>query len=278
MAGAAVAFAYLNAAAKQLSRDYPTAEIVFFRAAGHLLFALALFGPRFGRRLLRTRDLPSQLARSLMLLLSTIFYFAALAYLGLADAAALSFVSPFIVALLAAPLLGERVGATRWTVILVGFAGVLLVLRPGAGVARLAALLVVASATCSALYQILTRRVAASDPPETSVGYSALVGSGVMAAALPFVWTPPRGAADALLLLSLGPVGALGHYCVARAYLWGPAATVSPFNYLQLVGAAGLGFLVFGDVPPLSLWAGSALIVGSGLALAALEGRERGRR
>jgi drug/metabolite transporter (DMT)-like permease len=275
MVGAAACFALLNAAAKYLAPDLPVLQLLWARTAGHLVFVVAAFGPRYGRRLFVTRDPASQLIRSLMLLGSTAFNFAALRHIGLATAAAINFTSPLIVALLAAPLLGERVGGRRWAAAAVGFLGVLVVLRPGAEAVQLAALYSLGTAACYAVYQVLTRRVAAHDPPETTVGYSALVGTALTSALVPFGWTRPRSAAAVLLLLSMGLTGGSGHYLVARAYMWAPASVVSPFNYVQLLGAAVTGYVVFGDVPGVSLWAGAALIIGSGLFIAYAETRHR---
>jgi len=273
MCGAAAMFALLNAAVKYLSHDVPMAELLWARTAGHLAFVVAAFGPRAGRRLFATQHPVFQLVRSLMLLGSTAFNFAALRYIGLATAATINFTSPLIVALLAAPVLGERVGARRWPAILVGFAGVLVVVKPGADVAQVGSLLSLGTAACYAVYQLLTRRVAAADPPETTVGYSALVGTVVTTAIVPFAWTTPTSGLALAVLLSMGLTGGLGHYFVARAYLWAPASVVSPFNYIQLLGAAATGYLIFGDVPGASLWLGASLIIGSGLAVAYAESR-----
>ena len=273
MCGAAAMFACLNAAAKYLSPDYSVAQLLWARTAGHLAFVVAAFGPRYGRRLFVTGYPASQLLRSLMLLCSTAFNFAALRFIGLATAATINFTSPLIVALLAAPVLGERVGVRRWAAIAVGFAGVLVVMRPVAETPRLAAVLSLGTAACYALYQVLTRRVAASDPPETTVGYSALVGTVVMTAVVPFTWTAPSSWGALLLMVSMGLTGGLGHYFVARAYLWAPASVVSPFNYVQLLGAATTGYLIFGDVPGGALWLGAALIAGSGLFIVYSERR-----
>jgi drug/metabolite transporter (DMT)-like permease len=275
MGGAAATFALLNAAAKYLGRSYPTAEIVWARTLGHLVFVTLAFAPSHGLKLFETRQLGAQVTRSLLLLASTTFNFTALRFIGLADATAILFTSPLIVALLSVPLLGERVGARRWAAIGIGFLGTLVVIRPGAGLAQAASLFALGSAGCYAVYQILTRRVVASDPPETAAGHSALAATAVMTALVPFWWTTPRSPFDWLLFLSLGPSGGLGHYCVARAYLWGPAAVVSPFNYLQLLGAAATGYAIFGDVPGAGLWLGACLIIASGLVVAYAErGRE----
>jgi drug/metabolite transporter (DMT)-like permease len=266
-------FALLNAAAKALTGDFPVLELLWARTSGHLAFVVAAFGPRYGRRLFATRHPVFQLARSLLLLGSTAFNFAALRFIGLATATAINFTAPFVVALLAAPMLGERVGARRWLAIGVGFVGALVVVRPGSGVAQLASLLAIGTAVCYAGYQVLTRRVAATDPPETTVGYSALLGTALTTVFLPLAWVTPASWLQVGLLLSMGVTGGLGHYLVARAYMWAPAAVVSPFNYVQLLGAAVTGYAFFGEVPAPSLWLGAALIVGSGLAVAYVETR-----
>ena len=118
-----------------------------------------------------------------------------------------------------------------------------------------------------------TRRVVGTDPPETTVGYSALVGTAVATLLVPFSWVTPRSWIQLGLLLSMGLTGGLGHYLVARAYMWAPASVVSPFNYVQLLGAASTGYLIFGDVPGPELWLGALLIIASGLSIAYAETR-----
>jgi drug/metabolite transporter (DMT)-like permease len=151
--------------------------------------------------------------------------------------------------------------------------GVLVVARPGADAVNVASLLVLGSATASALYDLLTRRLVATDPPETTVGYAAVVGSAVLGVAMPFVWTGPRSWGGLAIMLSLGLWGGLGHYFMARAYWCAPASVVAPFSYLQLVSAAITGYLVFGEVPRVAVWIGALLIVASGLFLVYAEGR-----
>jgi drug/metabolite transporter (DMT)-like permease len=123
----------------------------------------------------------------------------------------------------------------------------------------------VASALCYAVYQVLTRKVAGSDPPETSTIYSSLVGGFGMFAVLPFVWKTPGNLRDVLFFCSLGVIGAVGHYLVARAFTNAPANIVSPFQYMQLIGSVTVGYFFFGDFPDLLTWVGAAIIVGSGL-------------
>ncbi len=268
MLGAAVAFPIMNAMVKYLSRDYPIPELIWARNLGHLVFVVAMFAPGRGVRLFATRHPGFQLGRSLMLLTSTSFFFTAISIIPLTEASAVSFTGPFMVAALSVPILHERVGAGRWAAIALGFAGALVVIRPGAGVVHWASFLVLGSAVCYALYQVFTRIVGATDPPETSVSYSALVGTVAMGLIVPFFWKPPQDLLGLVLICLLGVFGGLGHYCVARALLWGPASVLSPFNYAQLVGAALLGYTVFGDAPAVTTWIGSAVIVASGLYLA----------
>lgn len=275
---AASLFPVMNGLVKLLSDAYSSEQIIWARTASHLVFVLLLFGPRHGGwRLLRTARPRHQIARSLVLLASTTCFFTGVKFLPLADAVAVSFASPFIVALLAVPFLGETLSLVRLAAVAVGFLGVLVVIRPGSEVFQWASLLMVASACCYATYQILTRHVASHDRPETSVVYSALVGALVMSAVVPFFWTTPQAFGDILLLASLGVLGGTGHYCVARALAYATASVVSPFHYWQIVGAVTLGYLMFGDLPDAYTWLGAALIIGSGLFIGWRESRERGR-
>jgi drug/metabolite transporter (DMT)-like permease len=265
---ATLCFVLMNAVVKVLTPHVPTVELIWARTLGHLIVVIALFAPGHGGwRLLVTRRPAIQVTRSMLLLVSTSFFFTALGHVPLADATAVSFTSPFLVAALAVPVLGERVGIAQWLSIAVGFAGALIVIRPTGEETSPYALLVLGSAACYALYQVLTRRVAGVDPPETSVTYSALAGTLVLSAVVPFVWRTPPRLAHWLMLAGLGLLGALGHYCVARALLWAPASIVSPFHYVQLVWAAALGYIVFGHVPSGWTWLGAAIIVCSGLSI-----------
>lgn len=258
-------FPLMNGIAKLMSQTYSSEQVVWARTLSHLLIVLALLLPRYGWRILRTRRPRVQLARSCMLIGSTFLFFTAIKVVPVAQAAAVSFVAPLIVVLLAGPMLGERITVGRVIAVVVGFAGVLVVIRPGADVFQPAALLIVGSATCYAVYQLLTRHVAGIDAPETSVVYSALVGSVLMSAVVPFAWRTPDGWADVALLASLGALGAAGHYCIARAMTYAPANFVSPFQYWQLVGSVIVGWLMFAEVPDAFVWLGAALVVGAGL-------------
>ena len=158
-------------------------------------FMLVAFVPRFGLGMLRTRRLGTQLVRSALLIASNLSYFFAIIFIPIAKAATISLTAPLVVALLAWPMLGERTTVGRLVALGVGFVGVVIVIRPGTELFQWASLFVVWSAVCYALYQILTRRIAGIDPPETSAIYSSLVGGFGLILVLPFVWkTPARPA------------------------------------------------------------------------------------
>lgn len=265
MCATGLLFPLMSAAAKLLGEEYSSLQVSWARAFGHIVFLLALFLPRFGLRVLRTRRPTLQLARSGLLFTSNLCAFAALTFIPLAKSAAISLAAPLFVAVLAWRMLGERTTTGRILALLAGFAGVLVVIRPGAEVFQPAAFLALASAACYATYQVLTRRIAGADLPETSAILSSMVGAFGMLLVLPFVWRTPDSWPDVALFCSLGVFGALGHYCVAYALRFAPANVVSPFGYVQLLGSVAVGWLVFADLPDAATWLGAAIIVAAGL-------------
>lgn len=274
MCAASSIFSIMNAMVKHLSVELPTAEIVWMRNLSHLVFVVLLLGPVMGRRLFVSRRLGSQIVRSCFLLGSNIFYFTAMATVPLAEASAISFVSPFLVAIAAAFILGERVGIAHWVAIGVGFLGAMIIIQPGSGHLPWQAVFVLGSSCCYSVYQVMTRGVAGDDTPETSVFYASLVGSVLTSLAVPFFWQTPSGWLTWVKLCSLGIFGGLGHYCVARALMWGPAPVISPFQYVQLVAASLFGYFIFGDIPSIWTYVGAVVIIGSGVSIALRARRE----
>jgi drug/metabolite transporter (DMT)-like permease len=268
-------FPVMNGLVQVLSARYSSEQIVWARTASHLVFILALFAPRFGLGVVRTKRLPWQLGRTFVHLGSMLMFFNGVKHLELAKAASISFTAPFIVALLAWPILGERMPLNRVVAVIVAFLGVLVVIRPGTGVFQWASLLIMGSAICYALYQIFTRRVAGHDPPETSAVYSALGPTLAMSLVLPLFWTTPASWTDAGLLFSLGILGGGGHYLVARGLTYAQANVLAPFMYWQMVGSVIVGYMISGLLPDLSTWIGTAIIMGAGLYIAWRETRER---
>lgn len=272
---AGLIFPVMNSVAKMLGADYSSLQVSWARAFGHILFLLGLFLPRYGLAVLRTRRPGVQLVRSGLLFTSNLCHFFAIVFIPIAKAAAISLTGPLIVALLAWPMLGERTTPARIAALSLGFLGVLVVIRPGSEVFHPAALLVLVSATCYALYQILTRRVAGVDSAETSALFSSVVGAFGMLLVLPFIWRMPENWFHLALFCSLGVLGAMGHWCVARALGYAPANIVSPFQYFQLLGSVAVGWLVFRDWPDAGVWLGAAVIVAAGLWIGWDQARRR---
>jgi drug/metabolite transporter (DMT)-like permease len=278
MLGSATLFPIMNGFVKMLSADYTSEQIIWARNATHLLFVLALFAPRRGWTIFRTRRPGLQFARSLLLLLSTICFFTAVKYIDLGKAATIQFVAPFIVTVMAWRLLGESLSAARLAAVGLGFLGAVIVIRPGSSAFKWADLLPLGSSFFYAAYQVCTRFVADKDTAETSVVYSALIGTLAMALLLPFVWKTPATAFDIVVMSGLGVLGGLGHYCIARAMQHAEASLIAPFNYWQIVGSSLFGLIVFGEVPDAFVWLGAAVIVAAGGMMAWQEARPRGGR
>lgn len=266
MCGAGILFPVMGGFAKILGESgYNSLQVSWARAFGHIIFMLAAFLPRFGVGMLRTRRPGTQMIRSVLLVTSNLSYFFAIIFIPIAKAATISLTAPLVVALLAWPMLGERTTVGRLVALGVGFVGVVIVIRPGTELFQWASLFVVWSACCYALYQVLTRRIAGVDSPETSAIYSSMVGAFGLILVLPFVWKTPHSLRDVAYFCSLGVLGALGHYCVAKAMNYAPANIVSPFQYMQLLGSVAVGYIFFGDFPDFLGWLGATIIVAAGI-------------
>lgn len=271
-------FPFMNAGVKLLTARYPVLEITWARFTGHLLVMLIVFLPRHGRRLFAPRRPLAQIARSLLMLGSNLLYVAAIGRVPLATGSAIGFTAPLLVTALSVPLLRESVGWRRWSPVLVGFAGALIVIRPGSGFTHPAVLLLLASAAAYALYQIATRWVSVYDDAAVGIVFAALLGSLATSLLLPAVFVMPKSLFDLGLFVSLGLLGGAGHYLVIRAFQCGPAAVIAPLGYVELIGSTVLGYLIFGNLPDLWTWIGAAIIIASGLYVAMRERRRRAGR
>jgi drug/metabolite transporter (DMT)-like permease len=268
-------FPFMNTAVKLLTARYPVAEIVWARFTGHLIIMLIVFLPQYRWTLLRTRRPTVQIGRSVLMLVSNMVFVMAIGRVPLATASAIGFTSPLIVTALSVPLLHESVGWRRWTAVLVGFAGALLVIRPGSGFHHPAVLLLLASAVAYALYLIGTRWVSRYDNAATGIIFAALFGSLAMTVVLPFVFVMPRTLWDGMLFCCLGLFGGVGHYLIIRAFQLGPAAVIAPLGYVELIGTSTLGYLIFDNFPDLWTWVGAGVIIASGIYVAFRERRRR---
>jgi drug/metabolite transporter (DMT)-like permease len=270
---AVTTFAVMDTTAKYLARTYPVPSIVWARYAAQTLFLIAVLAPRRKLDLLRTRRPGLQIGRGCVLAASTMLYFSALALMPIAEAAAITFLSPLILTVLSTWLLKERVRRSAWAALIAGFVGVLIIIRPGGEVFTPAAVLPVLTAVCFAIYQLLTRKLAGIDSTMTTLFYSAVVGTLVLTVALPAHWKLPETVLDGVLFAVLGVLASLGHFVLIRAFEHAAPSVLAPFVYSQLVGVLVLGYLVFGDFPDGWSLSGMAIIVLAGAWIAARQAR-----
>ena len=268
-------FTLLDGSAKWLVQSVPVLVVVWLRFLTHTLIASALLFPMRGLALVRTQHLRWHLARGLMFCAMTGMNFWALQTLQLTVTASIFFMVPILVALLSAPLLGEKLDAKRWGAILIGFAGVLVIVRPGSEAFHPAMLLSLANAVLYAFFNMMTRKLAAYDPPETIQFLPAVVATLVLAPFALAAWESPHGWFEWLLLCLMGVFGGTGHYLLAMAHRYAPASTLAPFLYQQILYMAIFGYLVFGSVPDTAVWIGAAIVIASGLYLFSRERRAR---
>jgi len=266
-----------NGTAKYLSADYPVAQVVWARYFFHLAVLLPLVLWRYGVRVLVPPRFRLQLLRGTLLVADTFLFFAALALIPLADTLALTFVAPLILTALSALALGEQVGLRRWSAVAVGFVGTLIIVRPGFAAFEPGALLAIGAGMAYAVYQLLTRKLAGSAPPLVTLGYTALVGTLVMTAAVPAYWVTPS-LVDFALMVGMGATAAVAHFLIISAFERAQASLLAPFNYCEMIGAVTIGYLVFGDFPDSWTWLGVLILVASGIYISWRERRVRAAR
>ena len=260
---AILVFSMMDVVAKHLTAHYPIPQIVWARHTLPLLVLAVVLNRRLPG-LLASRRIGLQLARSCLLLGASVCFYFALRVLTLADATAVTFVGPLLAVAMSVPLLGERVGPRRWTGVLIGFAGALIIIRPGNGVMEFAAFLPLGAALCFALYQIATRRLRGIDGPLTTLAYTAVTGTVVSSVMVPFFWTPPD-LVGWLLMGTLGILGTAGHFALIKAFESAPVSVIAPFDYSALIWAVLFGFVVFNETPDTFTILGALVITASGL-------------
>lgn len=260
-------FTFLDTTAKWLGGSLDIIQVIWARFAGHFLLSFVFVNPWTVPGLLRSQRPWLQLGRSTLLLGSTAFNFIALKFLQLDQTSAINFTTPFLVAALAGPLLGEWLDWRRWTAIAVGFAGILLVTRPGAGGIHPAAIFSLMAAACFALYSITTRMLASHDRSETTSFYSSIAGLAASSIAVPWFWTTPSTLSTMAGMVAIGAFGWVGHWVLIVAHRHAPAPVLAPFSYTQIIWMTLAGALVFDDVPSAWTIAGAAVVIASGLYL-----------
>ncbi|MBH61360.1 MAG: hypothetical protein CL569_02695 [Alphaproteobacteria bacterium] len=259
---------------KWLTGGYPTGEILFVRGAFAFIPILYLAWRAGGRHALRIRSLGAQSGRATCLIVSAFLYVTALKYLPLADVVAVTFMVPIIVTALAPPILGEHVGWRCWAAVIVGFLGILLLVRPTGEALQIAIMLPLGSATASAFRDIITRRISASESSTATVAFTngAVMLAGLVT--LPLGWIVPSW--DDIGLMAIGGIMfGTAHFLYIESLRLTEAVLVTPFRYFNMVWAILFGFLVWGDFPDVWIFVGTTLIIGSGLYVMSREARHR---
>ena len=286
-------FSLQDIAIKWIGGDYPVLEIVIFRNLVALPCTLLLFRLEGRRGLPTTQRHKLEYVRGFLLFLSFTTYMMGLTALPLADVAAIRNSAPLFITFLSVVMLGETVGPRRWLALLVGFLGVLLIIRPGAASFNLGSIFVLLATLFYAFNVMITRRLRTTDSSATMAYYSTLVyliAAFVLAPLAIFVgevpdahpsiaflfrpWAMPT-LLDLGIMAGLGLIWAVGMYLIARAYSLAQASVAAPFEYVALLFSVMWGLLIWGEIPTWATWAGALLTIGSGLYILYRERRER---
>lgn len=269
MIGGAFCVATQNAMIRVASADIHTFEIVFFRN----LFGLAVMLPllaRSGPSMLRVSHPRGLLLMSICHLVGMVCYFLAIAYLPLADVIALSFSKPLFVTFGAAVILGEVVKARRWTAVLIGFLGVLIVLRPGAAVISPYALVVLAGTIMGAATSLMIKRLTGKESVSAIVWYQALFATALSLPICVLHWRMPD-MSEWVLLIAIGALGTLSWLSATRALALIDVSAAAPYEFLRLPFAALIAYLMFAEMPELTTWLGGAVIFTAAIYIARRE-------
>lgn len=274
MLGATIMFAVSSAYSKLLVESYPVGETLFVRTAISLVIIGFFILPGAGLAVFRTQRLGAHALRGLSQGCSQTFIIIAFSLMPLANAVAINFSAPLFATLAAAYFLKERVGAVRWSALVVGLVGVMIITRPGADAFQIGALFALGNAVLYGTVTAGVRGMTSTESTETLMIYQMTFLTVIFACMLPFGARMPANWHDGGIMLVTGVTNALGQYWWTRSLHLAPASAVTPFYYFMLVWSMALGFALWGDVPTLTLLLGSAVVVGSGLFLLWQEARK----
>lgn len=257
---------------KHLTQLYPVFLVIWARYMAQTILMFTLFTPSMGRRVFHTLRPKLQLCRGLSLVCVSMLFISGLGYIPLAEATAVIFLTPLLVTI-ASALLGERVSRSQWFAVGCGLIGVMIIVRPGGALFTPAILLPFSAAVSFTVYQLITRRLSATDHPVTSNFLTSLVGSLVMSVLVIFNWQTPT-LHDGLMMAALGAMAMSGHLLLTNAFRFASAAALAPFTYSQIIFAGVVGLVAFGHVPDLGAIVGMGIIIASGLVMAYVQGRQ----
>ncbi|SMH54625.1 DMT family transporter [Mesorhizobium australicum] len=250
--------------AKVLSETVNPLQIAWLRQLGLLSGVVVLLAWK-GPRILRSRHPFLQFGRGLTVVVAATSFLFAITYVPLADATAVSFIAPFIVIVLAGLVLGETVGLKRWIAVALGFAGTMIIIRPGFNAFHPAIFLVILSGLAFGIRQIISRRVSGTDPLVTTIAYTALTAALLLSLPLPFIWKNPLDLTQFLMMVGIAIIAGCGELSIMRALDLGEAVVLSPLQYTLMIWATIWGFLIFAQLPDMWTLIGTAIVIGSGI-------------
>lgn len=271
MLGAMAFISVQEAFAKFLGEHLPVGQVVWARYLGHLCLMLVILWPKYGNSIFKANRLPMQILRSLILLVDTLLFFYGLTLIGLAQATAIFFSVPALVVILSYFLLAEQIRVPTMLAIALGFVGTLIMVRPGFGQqsdeALIGALAIFGAACCTAIYNVITRKLAGTDPLAVTLLYTAMIGAIASSIWVPFIWQTPQGSEQWLTLISIGLFGAVAHSLIIMAHQYTLATIVAPFIYTQIFWALFFSWLIFRELPDIYAFIGGIVVIISGLYL-----------
>ena len=261
---ATILFATMDSLAKKLVQDYSVANVTCIRYVIQLVIIIIIFGPFFGKTLCTTNRLKTQIIRGTLNVGISLSFFASLQYLPLAEATAITFLSPILTIILALLLLKERIKKRLWIAVTFGVIGVIAIVKPGGALFSLAVFLPIITAILYSLYEIATKKISGVESPFTSLLYSTLVGAFVSGLILPFTWQAPTSE-QVILLILLAIVGLLAHFSLIFALEYTTLSSIQPYYFLQLIWSSVAGFLAFDETLDAFSSLGIMIIAASGL-------------
>jgi drug/metabolite transporter (DMT)-like permease len=214
-------------------------------------------------KLVKSKKLVLQIIRPAFLICSISSLFFGLTYLPIAEATAIGFVAPLFITALSVPILKEKVGIHRWSAVMFGFLGVIIIVRPGTEFWHIASIMPLLGAFFFALFQIFTRLLSTTENTYTTLFYTGIGGLGWSSLMVPFVWSPMLRI-HFFVFFSIGIMGAIAHLCMISAFDRAEASFLAPYNYTKLLWVAVLGYIIFDDTPSLEMWLGAFIIVSAG--------------
>ena len=261
---------FMDGMAKHLSTEIHFIQVVWGRYFFMAILSLLLTYFFFNHNLRWPKNLQIQLSRSLFLFLSTVFFFFSISKISLAEALTLSFVSPIIVTILSIFLLNEKVGVRRWIAVFLGFAGVIIVIRPGFNEINIATVAALGTGICYAFYIVSTRKLSSIDSPLLTLLFTGLSGVILISLVVPFFWTW-MNFSQWLILISLASIGTVAHLLIILSLNFAEASKLAPLGYFEIITNVLIGYYFFNDFPNKWIWLGLLLIISSGIYISIRE-------